>query len=225
MTNKAKTLILTAIVLIFALSAVNMAAAQSPNPQNPIRDRFNGRDQVLINAISEATGLEMSEIIAQASQEGVTLSDVITQNGGDVEAVKADVINQMTEQMNTRLDEFLSRDFGENVRGNLDLNGDRIASTALAAAARDNDVDMRALRDALSDGETTVRDGLTSLGADPNTIATDAKTLIETRLGEAVDNGRLSQEQADELLATADSAIQTALDNPHTPQNRPQGGR
>ena len=49
--------------------------------------------------ISEATGLSIEELREEAAG-GAALADIITANGGDVEAVKAELIEAMSEMPN-----------------------------------------------------------------------------------------------------------------------------
>lgn len=57
-----------------------------------------------IGTISEAIGLDAEEIMS-TWQEGGTLADIITANGGDVEAVKAQIVADVTEKINEALAE------------------------------------------------------------------------------------------------------------------------
>lgn len=60
--------------------------------------------QNLLDAAATATGLTPQTVIAQA-MAGATLAEVITTNGGDVEAVTAQAIATATEQINAALAE------------------------------------------------------------------------------------------------------------------------
>jgi hypothetical protein len=56
----------------------------------------------LAQSIKDATGLTGQEI-AQQVLDGATLSEVISANGGDVEAIKAEVLAAATERVNNRV--------------------------------------------------------------------------------------------------------------------------
>lgn len=84
-----------------------------------LRERFeNSLRNDALNIISEATGLDLREI-RQALVDGATLAEVIESNGGDVNAISADLVTQATVRVNQlvadgtitqeRADEFLAQ--------------------------------------------------------------------------------------------------------------------
>ncbi len=71
---------------------------------------FGGRDGArfganssLIEAISEATGLSAEEIFTMMREDDMTLSEIITANGGDVDAIIADLVEQFETNLADRL--------------------------------------------------------------------------------------------------------------------------
>ena len=54
---------------------------------------------MIMNIVSEATGLDV-ETIREQSANGATLAEIITANGGDVEEVKAKLIEAMMKNPN-----------------------------------------------------------------------------------------------------------------------------
>ncbi len=87
------------------------------------------------------------------------------------------------------------------------------------------------LREALQDGETSVADLAADKGVALDTIVDAIVSEIEERLSTAVENGRLTQAEADERLSTARDNIterlqQTCLQPPQRPQSpvAPQEG-
>ena len=82
------------VVLLMALVAVNVAGAQGPNNPNAPR-RGDGK---ILEAISEATGLDALELAQTARETDTSLADLITQNGGDVVAVQAQIVAEIVAQ-------------------------------------------------------------------------------------------------------------------------------
>lgn len=58
------------------------------------RDHFGLNDRPLIQAISDATGLSAEEIFTMLREDDMTLAQIITENGGDVDAIIADLVEQ-----------------------------------------------------------------------------------------------------------------------------------
>lgn len=88
-------------LLMLLLAACNSASDQPPaNPQN---GPGQGRPEQgtgpgsMMSIISEATGLDM-QTIREQSTNGATLAEIITENGGDVEAARAQLIEAMKDQ-------------------------------------------------------------------------------------------------------------------------------
>lgn len=69
-----------------------------------IRDRAGNLTQLIVlDAVMEATDLGLLDITTQL-RDGATLADIVTDNGGDVETVIADVVASVTEEINARVD-------------------------------------------------------------------------------------------------------------------------
>jgi hypothetical protein len=100
---KTKRIVTIALAALVALSAVGVASAQAVEQRGDGPRGRGGRHPTLrglhhvSTAMSEATGLERADIIAQLA-EGKTLAEVITDNGGDVETVKADLLAPLQER-------------------------------------------------------------------------------------------------------------------------------
>ena len=101
---KTKRIVLIALAALVAFSAVGVASAQGLEQRgNGPQHGRGGRHPILRGlrhvaaAITEATGLERADIVAQLA-EGKTLGEVITENGGDVEAVKAELLASLQER-------------------------------------------------------------------------------------------------------------------------------
>ena len=101
--------------------------------RNPggLRDRV--RDGVmgeLATAVSDATGLELVDIMQQV-RDGATVAEIITDNGGDVDAVIATVVDAVTTAVNERVaSEELTQENADTILENLEetvtnwINGD-----------------------------------------------------------------------------------------------------
>ena len=100
---KTKRIVMIALAALVALSAVGVASAQDLEQRGDGPRGRGGRHPILRGlqhvaaAVTEATGLERADIVAQLA-EGKTLADVISENGGDVEAVKADLLTPLQER-------------------------------------------------------------------------------------------------------------------------------
>lgn len=74
--------------------------------RNPgsIRDRVqSGVIGELASAVTEATGLELMDIMQQLG-DGATVAEIITENGGDVDVVITSVIDSVTTALNERVE-------------------------------------------------------------------------------------------------------------------------
>jgi hypothetical protein len=100
---KTKRIVTIALAALVALSAVGVASAQTLEQRGDGPRGRSGRHPILRGlqhvsaAITEATGLERDDIVAQLA-EGKTLAEVITENGGDVETVKAELLVPLQER-------------------------------------------------------------------------------------------------------------------------------
>lgn len=100
---KARRIVMIALAALVALSVVGVASAQGLEQRGDGPRGRGGRHPIMrglhhvATAITEATGLERADIVAKLA-EGKTLAEVITENGGDVEAVKAQVLAPLEER-------------------------------------------------------------------------------------------------------------------------------
>lgn len=103
-----KQIVLSLIAVLVALSAVGVASAQDLEHRP---DEGRGRDRHpamkimrhVMSTVSEATGLEPRDVMTQLA-DGSTLSEIVTANGGDVDAVKAEILAPMQERIATALE-------------------------------------------------------------------------------------------------------------------------
>ncbi|NDJ62323.1 MAG: hypothetical protein GYB67_14445, partial [Chloroflexi bacterium] len=72
--------------------------------------------------------------------------------------------------------------------------------------------------------DLTLREVITQNGGDPAAVVANALTSAADRTAEAVANGQITQEQADQLLARLESAYNEALDGALRDQRGGRGG-
>ncbi|MBK9122358.1 MAG: hypothetical protein IPM16_04440 [Chloroflexi bacterium] len=103
MKTKRLVLFATAAVMIFSLAGFASAQDVEQRGRGDLPGRMR-RAPILnsvrhvVNAVSEATGLDLREIRQQLA-DGATLSDVVTGAGASVEDIKADLLAQLTERL------------------------------------------------------------------------------------------------------------------------------
>jgi dihydroxyacetone kinase DhaKLM complex PTS-EIIA-like component DhaM len=240
-------------IVVMAVGAVGMGVV-SAQPRNPgdgrPGDRGLGSGALLRDVaeiVSDATGLTTRELRAQIL-EGTTLAEIITENGGDVDAVTEDIVAAVTEQINQALEnERITQEQADELLADLEtrvtdaLNGE----TLLGRDGR-NERDERGgrggrggaprpglliqgalpLLDAVTDatglslveignqiGEgATLAEVVTNNGGDVDEVIAAAVAAATEQANQAVANGRITQEQADELLARLETLYQNAME-------------
>lgn len=218
MKNK-KISIVVLVVLVLAV-AVSAVAAHGGNRHI---GRFGmGAGQDIIGIAAEQIGLTTEEVIALL-RDGATLTEVITENGGSVDSVRAAVVAALREQINAALaDGRLTQSRADALLANLEtavtraINnthqfrqerfGGRARERVHALGGRVTDLvaeltglEANAVRELLRSG-ATLADILTDNGVTVEAFVDAAAARAETRLSEAAANGRLTQAQADSLL-------------------------
>jgi hypothetical protein len=197
--------------------------------------RMWGRGEVtreIISAVVEATGLSAREV-AQALRQGETLADLIAANGGDVDAVTADVTAMLTARVETALAngwiaqaraDALIAEIEERVaaviNGEADFDGAlrdrfpmRLRPNRMAlidAAAEATGLTRGQILGQLIDG-ATLSSIITENGGDVDAVIALAAERAAARLAQAVNNGRITQAQADELLQRLTEMLQDAM--------------
>jgi hypothetical protein len=189
--------------------------------------------QEVISAVVEATGLNRAEV-ARALRGGSTLADLITANGGDVSAVTADVIGILTARVETALaNGRITQAQADTMIANIE---ERVVSAingevpGFGGGLRERFLmglrpDRMALIDAAIDATGLTRgqilgqliDGaalgsiITENGGDVDAVIASAVASATERLDQAVTNGRITQEQADQLLLRLTEMLQNAM--------------
>ncbi len=76
--------------------------------------------RIVNDVVAEATGLDGQDL-RQERRDGKSFATIITENGGDVAAVKAQIITDATEKINEAVaDEHLSQEEADSLLGELD---------------------------------------------------------------------------------------------------------
>jgi hypothetical protein len=169
--------------------------------------------QVLVQATADATGLRAPQIVAQLAQ-GKTLADIITANGGTVDAVVNNAVAAATDQINTAVQEQrLTQNQGdelipalptlltEMVNGQLRQQAAQIlvGAAVIRLAAQQTGLTAQEIRQELSSGKT-LADVLTEHNVDTNAFIDSAVAQAQQRLNQAVANKRITQARADQML-------------------------
>jgi len=168
----------------------------------------------LLESVADATGLSAREIMPLL-RDGMTLAEVITANGGEVDAVIADAVadaaarineavengrltQEQADELIANLETLFTNSIDETLRGHFVET--RVGVNVLRLAAEQTGLTPREITRQLRGG-ATLAELLTEHGVEVNAFIDDVVAQAETRLARAVENGRITQERADELLA------------------------
>ena len=237
-----KRIIITIMVLVSVLGSASFVSAQQP-PANPSQQGGprggNDRFGAVLDAVSEATGLEREEIVTLTREDGMTLAEIITANGGSLDAVQATIVASFTEAVNeelANLDERVSDllnnplpqgQRGDGGRGGRDgRRGNPILGAVIEEITSNSDLDGQAIREQAEAG-ATLGEIITTAGLDTNTIIASVTATAAERLAEEVEDGKLTQEEADERLAGLGEGLQNLMDGefPAGGQRGPRGSQ
>jgi diphthamide synthase (EF-2-diphthine--ammonia ligase) len=230
---KAKTVI-TSLVLA-ALLALGVTAVGAQDTAPAVQPSVLRQ---MVEIIATETGLESAEIVAQV-REGSTIADIITANGGDVEAVKAELVSVMTERINTAVaGGSMTQERADALLGNLDdlatraLNGElrrprnanrsaRADASAGVVAAATGQVVVEAVADQIGvpnaailrqvRSGATLADIITENGGSVDNVIATAVAVATERINTAVAGGRITAEQAEVLLSNVETAVAGAV--------------
>lgn len=190
---------------------------QGPNVSRP------NIDPAIVEILTEATGLDAPEIMTQL-RDGKTLAELIEENGGDVEAIKA----QVTEMLTTGIEERVNNLF------TMPFNFDGVRPDGRPAQNRPFDFDLpgvlaeatglepQDLMAQLQDGKTPA-ELIEENGGDVEAVKAQIMASITEKVNEGVANENITQENADQILANLEERIDNLLNNPV--QLRGRGGR
>ena len=199
-----------------------------------------------LDAAAEAIGVDV-EALREALASGQTLAEVAEANGVDPQAV----VDALVAEAGTRLDEAvaegrLTQEEADERRAQLTERitamvteglpadgprgpggpGGHRGGPPLDAAAEAIGVDVEALREALASGQT-LAEVAEANGVDPQAVVDALVAEAGTRLDEAVAEGRLTQEEADERRAQLTERIAATVTEgvPERPEGMGRGPR
>lgn len=235
---------LVLVITVFAITLLGATAisAQDTSPDRPTeRERPDRRIGNLVEIITTETGLTAQEIL-QAVREGATLAEVIEANGGSTQAVVDAALEQATERIDTALEngrlteerateilanlenginEALNRTFEPRELGDGELRdriGDMLNRSLVGRTAATLDMEPSDLLTQMREGRT-LAEILSENGVDLTTFTAEALADAEAQINEAVESGRITAEQAEQLLSRLQEAINTRLN--HEFEGRP----
>lgn len=210
-----KRLALILMVLSTMAVMVGIASAQDDTTRRDVR---NGLVREVMQAVSDETGLEVSDILAQLAPDGATLADVIVANGGSVESVVNSAVASATERINEAVangnatqeqaDQLLSnleQLMTDGINGDLPFKGGQnprqnMERALIISITEATGMDAQSIIQEIRDG-STLADVIAENGSSVDEIVASAMAMSTERVNGWVENGRITQEQADEILA------------------------
>jgi hypothetical protein len=218
--------------LVFAMMAMMTGAViNAQDGKRGGRHGFGGGSEI----IQDATGLTREEI-RTAVQDGSTIADLITANGGDVDSVIAELVAEATTHINERVAEGnITQEQADERLAELESNttarlngtferpegkrGGKFGQSEIITTA--TGLTHAEIRDAVQGG-STVADLIEANGGDVDSVIAELVVEATTHINEKVAEGRITQEQADERLAELETNITARLDGTF---ERPEGRR
>lgn len=239
-----KLMVTMGATLAIAAGAVSaQGGGQGSHPGGNGRDDgMRGGMPALIQEISDAAGLSLTDI-RSGLQDGKTLSDLITANGGNIETVTADITQLITDQINARVTlGQLTQERADSMIGELpthieealnsttplrsampdgfnpkpdDVRGVRgeVLDQLVIATGQDRDAVVEALQ-----GGQTVTDLLTAANVTVDSFVDTLVQPMQERLLTQVQAGRINQAIADARIALARAELEFALTKTRDPQ-------
>ncbi|MCK6577112.1 MAG: hypothetical protein L6Q98_03280 [Anaerolineae bacterium] len=231
--NKMRMLLVAAAVAVGLTGTVVVNAQDNARP-GPLQGRARPGMQIVrevADILSAQTGLSAVELLQQIRQTDQTLAEIITANGGSVETVSAEVIAAITADITQavadgrltqeRADEILanlpqavadalSRDPQRGGRVEREL-GHMLRDRALMKAVEDaTGLHPRDVLEQMRLGKT-LGEVITENGGDPQEVIDATLAAATERLAQAVENGRITQERADDRLAQLETLLNDVM--------------
>ena len=233
-------------VLMIMLFAVPSVMAQEPQGDGEGK-RASRAALILLAIAAEQLDMTPRELLAELrKEEGRTITNVANEKGVDPNDIVDAAVQKASERLDKavekgkmtqeeadeklatlrdRVTEAINKPLPTKWRGGQnDLRGARMV---FKTAAEIIGLTPRELFDELREADDrTIADVANEHGVDPNDIVEAVAQKVSERLAEAVENGRISQEQADDLLKTIREKTTEFINMPFQlpPRNpRPQG--
>lgn len=225
---------------------------RGPGGAGGLKMRFGTQANSHMAVAAKVLGIDEATLLTEL-QSGKTIADVAKAKGVDsatiisaiVDAQKADVAQAVTDGKLTQAqaDQILANaethaanhvnstrsmgpggKGGRGGRGGLGgpMAGDP-ANSPLVVAAKAIGIDEAALRTEMQSGKT-IADVASAKGVDSAKVVTAIVDARKADVAKAVTDGKLTQAQADQMLANAEARA-TDLVNGKAPTGRPKGGR
>jgi hypothetical protein len=226
-------------LLMMAVSTVGAQDATQPPPMQQPQPPGVRAAQIIGDIVAQETGLDRADIVHQVMQ-GQTLADIIQANGGDVQSVITQSIQQLTDAINqAAADGTITQTRADNLIQNLPdvvtraINGalfpNRIdmapvrrqgQQILLRAAADATHLTPRQILQQLGQGKTFA-EVITANGGNPDDVVNATVAAATEQINAAVADNRLGQDQADMLIA----GLPTFFTNTVNGQNSQQAVR
>ncbi len=189
-------------------------------------------------ALFEASGLDR-QVFADGFAQGLTVGEVLTQQGLNPDTVVSDALSLIEQHLS---DAVANGDMNQATADEKLSNAETMLNALLdttpqphhdggpghgrgpglaGALFEASGLDRQVFADGFAQG-LTVGEVLTQQGLNPDTVVSDALSLIEQHLSDAVANGNMDQATADEKLSNAETMLNALLDT--TPQPHQDGG-
>jgi ribosomal protein S20 len=236
MMNRWMKLSIVALVMVMVMSLIGDAGVA--NAQGNDTPRLGRVIRVLadtvLDATQKATGMSRVDIIA-AARDGKSLSAVITEHGGSVDAVKAEAKAAALVKIDQAVtDGILTNGQATLLKGKLDQALDKILNRTaqdrktgverllktqglhllVKETAAQTNLKPSDIGKGLNDGKTLAQIA-TANNADPAKIVTATLKTATDRINTAVKNGKITQDQANTLLSTLQEGLTKAMNTEH----------
>lgn len=221
-----------AVTLVVGLFAVPTPGyAQGGGGRDRLANALRFVRDVTLQATADATSLTIEQVRAELAN-GKTIEALVTEKGGDLNKVKADIRTKATEAINQAVkDGTLRRPIADRMIDGLDAAIDRLVTTnwqaagarlvgageylaLLEATQQVTGLTLREIREQISVDGATLATVITAAGKTVDEVKAEAIRIITAQLETWVANGRLQQAQADKILADLDTTLDTLLNTP-----------
>ncbi len=227
-----KRLVIISMILSVMAMMVGIVSAQDDANRGGIR---GGIIREVLEVASTETGLPIQDIISQMQPDGATLADVIEANGGSVATVVSTSVANITERANQAvIDGHATQEQVDRLLSNLEqvvtdgINGDlsrgsngtprrNMARVLLSAITDETGMDAPSVLQAVRDG-STLAEVIETNGWSVANVVTSATTTMTEHINEAVTAGRITQEQADDILGNLAQTLTDILNGDFEPR-------
>ncbi len=229
---------LSLLLIVLAL-ALPLGIASAQDEDRPTPGRHVARQ--LAEIIVDETDLAMSELLALLFEDDMTMAEIITANGGDVDVVATRTIEVITNRINEAVaNGELPQERADQILENLEqsvydgLNSeleppranlrDRLLrqhrNTLMQVIVDTTGLQPREILRELRVGGT-LADMITANGGNVDTVIDTAIANATTEIQGWVAEERITQEQADDMIASLDTLFTEMVNHEFEPRNNP----